>query len=249
MKFSLFSVVALASAAMAAPAVQVQAKAGKIEAAVQARQVADVPVVGGVTETVTSGTITKSVTKKITGTKVTNTGGVVKVLTIAVDETKTQTTSIKQTISKVKAGTLSKAAAITHVHESVSIINDLLTTVVGQLKDLVKIDINLPDVQVILGLVIKLVHEVVGIAKDIVSTLGIDNILASVLELLFRLVATLLGLVTELIGDIVPGVVDILSNVLNTLSGTALGPIITPVSNILDGLTGTLAQGTTGTSA
>jgi hypothetical protein len=92
MKFSLFSVVALASAAMAAPAVQVQAKVGKIEAAVQARQVGSV--VGGLTETVTSGTITKSVTKKITGTKVTNSGGVVKVLTIAVDETLTHTSSI-----------------------------------------------------------------------------------------------------------------------------------------------------------
>ena len=96
MKFSLFSVVALASAAMAAPAVQVDAKVGKIEAAVHARQVANVPVVGGVVESVTTGLVTKTVTKKITDTKVTNSGGVVKVLTVAVDETLTHTGSISK---------------------------------------------------------------------------------------------------------------------------------------------------------
>ncbi|KAL4731774.1 hypothetical protein ACLX1H_000759 [Fusarium chlamydosporum] len=249
MKFSLFSIVALASSAMAAPAVQVQAKA---DAAIQARQVPAVPAVpqaAGVSEVVTSNTVTKTVTKKITSTKMTNTGGVVKVLTIAVDEVKVQTSSIKETISKVKAGTLSKAAAITHVHQNVAILNDLLTTVVDQLKDVVSIDVQLPDVKVILGLVIKLLHELVAVAKDIMSTLGLDNILGSAMQLLFRLVATLLNLITQLIGDIVPGLVDILSNVLDTLAGTPLGPIIKPVSTIFDGLTDYLAQGTQGTTA
>ncbi|GKU01135.1 hypothetical protein FLAG1_09892 [Fusarium langsethiae] len=248
MKFSLFSFVALASSAMAAPAVQVQAKAAGVGAAINARQVADYATVPAVNEVVTS-TVSKTVTKKITSTKVTNTGGVVKVLTVAVDEVTVQVGTIKETISKVKTGALSKAAAITHVHQNVAIINDLLTTVVDQLKDVVSIDVNVPDVKVIVGLVIKLVHELVGVAKDILSTLGIDNILGSVLNLVFRLVATLLQLVTDLVGDIVPGVLDILTNVLNTLSGTALGPVVKPVTGVVGGLTGYLSQGTQGVAA
>ncbi|KAF5002026.1 hypothetical protein FGRMN_637 [Fusarium graminum] len=243
MKFSLFSFAALAASAIAAPtAVASDAKQLRARQAIPA--VPAVPGAGSVTSVVTSNTVTKTVTQKISSVKVTNTGGVVKVLTIAVDEVKVQTGSIKTTISKVKTGALSKAAAITHIHQNVAILNELLTTVVTQLKDVVSIDIKVPDVQVILGLVFKLLHEVVGVAKDILSTLGIDNILGSVLELLFKTVATLLGLVTELIGDIVPGLVDILSNILNTLEGTPLGPVIKPVSAIAEGLTGYLTQGT-----
>ncbi|KAM0350663.1 hypothetical protein ACHAPU_003151 [Fusarium lateritium] len=243
MKFSLFSFAALAASAIAAPTA-VASDAKQLRARQAYPAVPAVPGAGSVTSVVTSNTVTKTVTQKISSVKVTNTGGVVKVLTIAIDEVKVQTSSIKTTISKVKAGALSKAAAITHIHQNVAILNELLTTVVTQLKDVVKIDINLPDVKVILGLVIKLLHEVVGVAKDIMSTLGLDNILGSVLELLFKTVATLLGLVTELIGDIVPGLVDILSNILNTLEGTPLGPVLKPVSAIAEGLFGYLSQGT-----
>ncbi|KAF9772096.1 hypothetical protein IL306_010209 [Fusarium sp. DS 682] len=237
MKFSLFSFVALAASAMAAPA------------AVAPRQVPAVPAVpAGVPSNVdvvsTSETVTKTVTQKITAVNVSNTGGVVKVLTIAVEQVKSQTTTIKEVITKVKSNAVSKAAAIKVVTSEVHSLNELLTAVVNQLKDVVSIDINIPDVKVILGLVIQLLHELVGVAKEVLSILGLDNVIGSAFELLFQTVATLLNLVTQLIGDIVPGLVDILSNILDTLSGTPLGPIIKPVSNIFDGLTGYLTQGT-----
>jgi hypothetical protein len=89
MKFSLFSLAALAASAMAAPAAQVAA-----------RQVPSVPVANGAVSQVegiaTSQTVTKTVTKKITAVSVSNTGGVVKVLTIAVDQVKSQTTTISK---------------------------------------------------------------------------------------------------------------------------------------------------------
>jgi hypothetical protein len=93
MKFSLFSFVALASSAMAAPAVHVQAKAAGVGAVVNARQAPAYPAVPAAPEVVTS-TVSKTVTKKITSTKVTNTGGVVKVLTVAVDEVTVQVSTI-----------------------------------------------------------------------------------------------------------------------------------------------------------
>jgi hypothetical protein len=91
MKFSLFSLAALAASAMAAPAAQVAA-----------RQVPAVPAVapnGAVSQVesiATSQTVTKTVTKKITAVNVSNTGGVVKVLTIAVEQVKSQTTTISK---------------------------------------------------------------------------------------------------------------------------------------------------------
>lgn len=154
------------------------------------------------------------------------------------------TISAEEVITKVKSNAISKAAAVKVVTAEVHSLNVLLTAVVSQLKDVVSIKINIPDVKVILGLVIQLLHELVGVAKEVLSILGLDNVIGSAFELLFQTVATLLGLVTQLIGDIVPGLVDILSNILNTLSGTPLGPIIQPVSNIFDGLTGYLTQGT-----
>ncbi|CAF3468591.1 hypothetical protein SNK03_006278 [Fusarium graminearum] len=247
MKFSLFSVIALASAAMAAPAVQVQAKAAGAAADVHARQVPAVPAAVPAVPQVVSTTVSKTVIKKITSTKVTNTGGVVKVLTVAVDEVTVQVGTIKETITKVKSGALGKAAAITHIHQNVAIINQLLTVVVDQLKDVVKVDISLPDVKIIVGLVIKLVNELVAVAKDILSTLGLDNILGAVLNLVFRLLGTLINLVANLIGDIVPGVLDVLTAVLDTLSGTALGPVVQPVTVVVGGLSSYLTQGTQGT--
>ncbi|KAF4454261.1 hypothetical protein F53441_3262 [Fusarium austroafricanum] len=239
MKFSLFSFVALAASAMAAPA------------AVSPRQVPADAVGAASPGTIkkldvvsTSSSVTKTVTQKISQVPMGNTGGVVKVLTIAVDQVKTQTTTIKTVIKNVKSSAVSKADASKLILTEVHSLNEILTAVVNQLKDVVSIKINLPDVQVILGLVIKLLHELVGVAKEVLSILGLDNVIGTAFELLFKTVATLLNLVTKLIGDIVPGLVDILSNILDTLSGTPLGPIIKPVSNIFDGLTSYLSQGT-----
>ncbi|KAJ4258188.1 hypothetical protein NW762_008334 [Fusarium torreyae] len=243
MKFSLFSFAALAASALAFPvneaasvkAVRDYAVPDATNAVSNAGKYPDVGV---------SNTVTKTVTKKITSVQVTNSVGVVKVLTIVVDEVKVQTSGIKEVITSFKSGAITKAVAITDVARHFTVLNELVATVVSQLKDLVSIDIQVPDVKLILSLVIELVKEIVTAAKEVIGVLGIDNVIGSVLELLFKTLATLLQLVTELVGDIVPGLVEILSNILGTLESTALGPIVKPVSSVFKGLTGYLSQGT-----
>ncbi|KAF4969957.1 hypothetical protein FSARC_2910 [Fusarium sarcochroum] len=242
MKFSLFSFAALAASAMAFPVNDAASVKAVRDYAVS--DATDTVTKSKYTEVGTSNTVTKTVTKKITSVQVTNSVGVVKVLTVAVDEVKVQTTGIKEVITSFKAGAITKAVAITNVARHFTVLNELIATVVSQLKDLVKIDIRVPDVKLILSLVIELVKEIVAAAKEVIGVLGIDNIIGSVLELLFKTIATLLNLVTELVGDIVPGLVEILSNILGTLEGTPLGPVVQPVSSVFKGLTGYLSQGT-----
>ncbi|KAF5027058.1 hypothetical protein F66182_827 [Fusarium sp. NRRL 66182] len=241
MKFGLFSFAFLTASAVALP--QALSKRGS---PVPSQLPANVPAVDSHAEVVDVYTSKKTVSKtitKINAVEVTKSAGVVKVFSIAVSQVKVQTSAISHVVKSFKAGTITKAVAITKIHQHFGILNKLLTAVVCQLTDVISVKISAVDVKTILSLVIELVQVVVACAKEVTGVLGLDNVLCSVQDILFQTLATLLKLVTGLIGDIVPGLVDTLSSILGTLKNSPLGPVVKPVSGVVVTLTGYLGQG------
>jgi phage-related protein len=127
--------------------------------------------------------------------------------------------------------------AVTEVIKYLGIVNTLVFTAVGQLTGVVGLHITTTDVKAILSLVITLVNEIVSIVEEVVSVLGLEPALTVILNTVFQTVAGLLTLVTGLVGGIIPGLIDTVTPILESFDGSALGPILTPVAGVLEGLT------------
>ncbi|KAM5350100.1 hypothetical protein ACJ41O_006605 [Fusarium nematophilum] len=243
MKFSLFSVTALAASACAFPILDtvgkvvgdVSRKAPKVPA------VKDIlPTVNGVVSKATRGLevvdTVKGTVQGLTSVDVKDTASVIKVLTVAVEDVKSQTGAIKVIVSQVETKKVTQNLAATQIVKHFSLVNDVLTTTVNQLTGVVGLHITGSDVKAVLNLVIVLVKEVVGTVEHVVSTLGLQPAITAILDALLNTVASLLTLVTGLVGGIIPGLIDIISPILESFDHSALGSLLTPVAGVLRGL-------------
>jgi hypothetical protein len=224
MKAVFFSVLALATTALASPI-----KARNITDVVKTvgTAVETVPVVGDVVAGVVDGV--KLPVKRADLPLPVDANSLIAFLTGAADSVKTPTAAIQTILDQVTSGAITPDAGEELASPQIQAIELELSQIVEDLTTAAGIDVPAEQVDVVLDLVVLLVGQLLTNVRAIVTILGLRPQLIVLLNSVFVLLAKILVLLNGIVLGLLPGLVAALSPLLAGLGNGLLAPIVTPV--------------------
>ncbi|CAH0001935.1 unnamed protein product [Clonostachys byssicola] len=149
-----------------------------------------------------------------------------------------KTTQIDVILKKVQSGETPKSDANPQVLDLVQGIHLDLSTIVSSLTTSAGIPVQKGDVDRLLTVVSALLTVVLANVRAIVTILGVQPELVSILKSVVILVSNIVTLLTGLVAALLPGLIAALSPLLAGLGNGVLTPILAPLATLLAGLAG-----------
>ncbi|VUC36486.1 unnamed protein product [Clonostachys rosea] len=150
----------------------------------------------------------------------------------------TKTTEITAILNKVQSGETPQSEASPQVLDLVQGINLDLSAIVNSLTTSAGIPVQEGDVDRLLTVVNALLTVVLTNVRAIVTVLGLQPQLVSILRSVVILLSNIVSLLTGLVAGLLPGLIAALSPLLAGLGNGVLAPILTPLAALLAGLAG-----------
>ncbi|CAI6098634.1 hypothetical protein V2G26_001296 [Clonostachys chloroleuca] len=149
-----------------------------------------------------------------------------------------KTTQIDTILKQVQSGETPQSEANPQVLDLVQGINLDLSAIVNSLTTSAGIPVQEGDVDRLLTVVNALLTVVLANVRAIVTVLGLQPQLVSILRSVVILVSNIVTLLTGLVAGLLPGLIAALSPLLAGLGNGVLAPILTPLAALLAGLAG-----------